>query len=407
MCFFISFWQSQTRTNEHDSATRKQVIEGDSTPDKFDFAMSNYLINQNGNTPEILLYGYIGQWKDTDSRRFISYLKEIESSNPKINVRINSGGGDVFEGISIYNALKNSPSEINVFIDGVAASMASVIALAGKRIFMSRYAQLMIHRVSGSANGDSEKLRETAALMDELQNSLLDIYASKTGKDVATIQNTWMQRGKDSWFNASEAVQEKLVDDVFDGVIKKAPSKANSPEEVWSFYNLQIQNSIDNMDIINQFASFYGLKDATAQDILAAMQTQSNENHNLKDENEKLKQQNTEFQNQLQETQKQKVKDLIDSAMKSNRITEEQRATYTSLAESNFEATKVALNAITPYKSITSQLQTTEDPATEYKTFKEYQQKAPQLLAEMKEKEPEKYKALYKKEFGKNPSLKN
>jgi len=98
---------------------------------------------------------------------------------------------------------------------------------------------------------------------------------------------------------------------------------------------------------------------------------------------------------------------MIDSAVKSNRITEDQRPTYTSLAEANFEATKVALNAITPYRSIASQLQTTDDLQEEYKTFKEYQQKAPQLLAEIKEKEPEKYKALYKKEFGKNPSLKN
>lgn len=371
--------------------------------------MNGYVINQSEIAAEILLYGFIGAWKDTDSKRFISDFKKLESSNNKINVRINSGGGDVFEGITIFNALKNSTSEINVFIDGVAASMASVIALAGKKIFISKYGQLMIHRVSGSANGDSEKLRETAALMDELQNSLLDIYATKTGKDTATIQNTWMQRGKDSWFNASDAVQEKLVDGIFDGSVKKAPTNANSAEEVWQFYNLQIQNSInqDQMEILNQFASFYGLKDATAQDILAAMQTQSNENRNLKDENEKLKNENSEFKNQLQESQKQKVKDLIDAAIKSNRITEEQRTTYTSLAEANFEATKVALNAITPYRSIASQLQTTEDPQEEYKTFREYQEKAPQLLSQMKEKEPEKYKALYKKQFGKNPSTKN
>lgn len=372
--------------------------------------MSNYIINQSGSTPEILLYGFIGAWKDTDSKRFISDFKKIESSNPKINVRINSGGGDVFEGITIYNTLKNSPSEIDVYIDGVAASMASVIALAGKRIFMSRYAQLMIHRVSGSANGDSEKLRETAALMDELQNSLLDIYSNKTGKDVATIQNTWMQRGKDSWFNATEAVNEKLVDEVFDGVIKKAPAKSNTAEEAWQFYNLQIQNSINQsqMEILSQFISFYKLNEnATPQDILASMQSQANENRDLKDENEKLKTQNTEFQNQLQESQKQKVKDLIDQAVKTNRITEEQRTTYTSLAEANFDATKVALNAITPYKSITSQLLTTSDDGVEYKTFREYQEKAPQLLAEIKEKEPEKYKVLYKKQFGKNPSSKN
>lgn len=369
-----------------------------------------YIINQNNNAAEILLYGYIGSWRDTDSKQFISDFKKLEASHEQINVRLNSGGGDVFEGITIYNTLKNSTATIHIYIDGLAASMASVIALAGSKIFMSRYAQLMIHRVSGSANGDADKLRETAALMDELEKSLLEIYASKTGKDTIAIQDAWMQRGKDSWFNAKEALQEKLVDEIFDGAVKKSPKKNQSAEALWQFYNLQIENSLNSgqMEILNQFISFYKLSEnATAQDVLAAMQTQSNENRNLKNENDKLKQQNTEFQNQLQESQKQKVTDLIDAAIKSNRITEEQRSTYTSLAEANYEATKVALNAITPYKSIASQLQTTEDPQEEYKTFREYQEKAPQVLAAMKEKEPEKYKALYKKQFGKNPSLKN
>src|SRR5438046_1973147 len=150
-----------------------------------------------------------------------------------------------------------------------------------------------------------------------------------------------MQSGKDSWFNAKEAVQEKLVDEIFDGVIKKSPKKNQNAQEVWQFYNLQIENSLNSnqMELLNQFISFYKLNEnATAQDVLAAMQTQANQNRDLKDENEKLKTQNTEFQNQLQESQKQKIKDLVDGAIKSNRITEEQRTTYTSLAEANYDA---------------------------------------------------------------------
>lgn len=366
----------------------------------------SYSINNSSEIPEILLYGYIGNWLDTDSKQFISDFKKLESAHNKINVRINSAGGNVFDGLTIYNTLKNSKAEIDIYIDGVAASMASVIALAGSKIFMSRYAQLMIHRVSGSANGDSDKLRETASLMDELQNSLIDIYASRTGIEKETIQNTWLQRGKDTWLNASEAVNQKLADGVFDGLIKKSPKKKENAKEVWQFYNLQIENSlnINDMQILNQFKSVFGLSEtATEQEVLAAFQNQQNKSRDLTEENEKLKKQNTEFQNQLQESQKQKVKDLVDGAIKSNRITEEQRSTYVSLAEANFDATKVALNAITPYRSIASQLQTTNDEAPEYKTFREYQEKAPGLLAEMKVNEPVKYQSLYKKEFGKLP----
>ena len=366
----------------------------------------NYIINQSTNSAEILLYGYIGNWQNNDSKSFISDFKKLEANHNQINVRINSGGGDVFEGITIYNTLKNSSSTIHIYIDGVAASMASIIALAGNKIFMSRYAQLMIHRVSGSANGDADKLRETATLMDDLEKSLLDIYASKTGKEVTVIQDTWMQRGKDSWFNASDALQQKLVDEIFDGVIKKSPKKKDNAEEVWKFYNLQIENSLNNndMQILNQFKSVFSLPEtATEQDVLAAFQNQLNKSQQLADENEMLKKQNTEFQNQLQETNKQKVKDLIDGAIKSNRITEEQRTTYTTLAEANYDATKIALNAITPYKSITSQLSATSEDEPEYKTFREYQEKAPELLAEMKTANPAKFAALYKKEFGKAP----
>ena len=366
---------------------------------------NSYIINQTNNSAEILLYGFIGNWKDTDSNRFISDLKKLETSHKKINVRINSGGGDVFDGITIYNALKNSKAEICTYIDGVAASMASVIALAGSKIYISRYAQLMIHRVSGSANGDADKLRETANLMDELSNSLLDIYSTKTGIEKETIQNTWMQRGKDSWFNATEAVQQKLVDGIFDGVVTKAAKQKDNPGEVWKFYNLQIENSLNknDMQILNQFISLFGLPEsATEQDVIAAYQNHANQSKDLKIENEKLKKENDAFQTQIQASQKQKVQDLIDNAIKSNRITEEQRATYVTLAESNFDATKVALNSISPYKSITSQIQTTSADAADYKTFREYQEKAPDLLAEMKEKEPAKYNSLFKKEYGKS-----
>jgi ATP-dependent Clp endopeptidase proteolytic subunit ClpP len=368
--------------------------------------IDSYIINQNENSAEILLYGFIGNWKDTDSNRFISDFKKLESTHNKINVRLNSAGGDVFEGITIYNTLKNSPAEIHIYIDGLAASMASVIALAGSKIFMSRYAQLMIHRVSGSANGDADKLRETASLMDELEKSLLSIYADKTGMNVEDIQNSWMQRGKDTWFTAADAVKQKLVDQIFDGVIKKSPKKKDNAKEVWQFYNLQIENSLNknDMQILNQFIALYGLPEtATEQDVLAAFQNQNNKNKMLQDENEKLQQQNTEFQNKLQESQKQKVKDLVENAIKATLITEDERATYVALAESNFDATKTVLSRKTPYRSITSQLQTTSEEAPEYKTFREYQEKAPSLLAEMKEKEPVRYQSLYKKEFGKLP----
>lgn len=369
--------------------------------------INQYIINQGDKIAEILLYGYIGSWSEIESKAFIQDLKKLETTNSIINVRINSGGGDVFQGISIYNALKNSPAEIHIYIDGLAASMASVIALAGDRIFMSRFAQLMIHKVSGNANGDSDKLRETANLMDELEASLLNIYSERTGKDIPTIQSSWMQRGKDSWFNAKDAIKENLIDEIVDGLTKKLPSRIKSTKDVWEFYHNQIENNYKpkNMETISQFISFYNLKeDASTQEILAAMQNQVNLNQSLKDELVEIQNENVAFKNQLQVINKQKIADLINNAIKANQITESQRSTYTTLAEANYDATKAAIEAITPYRSITSQLQFSETE-DEYKTFVEYQKKAPTLLAQMKSANPAKYSTLFEKQYGKKPNL--
>ena len=354
---------------------------------------------------EIFLYGSIGGTTSTASD-FISQFKQLESQHKQINVRINSTGGDVFDGISIYNTIKNSTSDVHVFVDGLAASMASVIALAGKKIYMSRFAQLMLHKVSGNVNGDSEKLRETASLMDDVEKSISEIYATRTGLSVDDINNKFLQRGKDTWLNAKQALQNKLVDEIFDGIVSK-PSISNDAVQIWNFYDSQIQTNLNsnNMELKNAIISQLGLQEsATETDIFNSLRDQSKVIADLKTENQTLTAQVTDFQNQLEVTQKQKVKDLIDDAVKSQKITEDQRATFTTLAEANYNATKVALNVIKPYKSIASQLQT-EAEVEEYKTFKEYQEKAPELLAEMKVNDPTKFSALFKKEFGKSPKL--
>ncbi|MBK8847294.1 MAG: Clp protease ClpP [Bacteroidetes bacterium] len=205
----------------------------------------NYIVNNTPKPAEILLYGYIGNDTNDFSKKFIAEFKKVEGSNSNINVRINSGGGDVFEGIAIYNTLKNSCATIHVYVDGMAASMASIIALGGSKIFINKYAQLMIHKVSGSSHGDADKLRETASLMDEMQHSLISIYAERTGLQAAEIESAWMQRGKDNWFNAEQALKYKLVDEIFDGAIKKAPSKIKNGSLPMQFNQIAfVKNSV-------------------------------------------------------------------------------------------------------------------------------------------------------------------
>jgi ATP-dependent protease ClpP protease subunit len=119
-------------------------------------------------------------------------------------VRINSPGGDVFDGFAIYNLLNQHEGKVTVYVDGLAASAASVIAMAGDEIVMADNALMMIHDPWTMSVGNAAEMRETASLLDKISGSILTTYLSKSNLEAADIT----QKMKDeSWFNAVEAVE--------------------------------------------------------------------------------------------------------------------------------------------------------------------------------------------------------
>lgn len=120
---------------------------------------------------EIQLYGYIGEWDDISSAEVVKELKEIKAKT--IVVRINSYGGSVFTAQAILSSLKRHPANVTVYIDGIAASAATIIAMAGDKIIIPANAMMMIHNPWTLAAGDSEELRSIAEMMDKVRNSIL------------------------------------------------------------------------------------------------------------------------------------------------------------------------------------------------------------------------------------------
>ena len=163
----------------------------------------------------ILLYGDVGDGQRVDSGRVVAELMALQSQYSKIDVRINSRGGDVFSGIAIYNALRTSKADITVYIDGVAASIAGIIALCGKPLYMSPYAKLMLHSVSGGAWGNASDLRSMAEQMEVLQGDLAAMIAGRCGMDKEEVLAKYFDE-KDHWLNANEALEMKLVDGIYD-----------------------------------------------------------------------------------------------------------------------------------------------------------------------------------------------
>lgn len=147
------------------------------------------------NEAEIYIYDEIGFWGIT-ARQFVSDLQALGDVS-RINLHINSPGGDVFEGIAIFNALKHHGAAITVHIDGIAASMASVIAMVGNPVIMPENTMMMIHKPWGFAGGDANDMRDYADLLDKMESVLIPAYADKTGKSTEEIagmleDETWM-----------------------------------------------------------------------------------------------------------------------------------------------------------------------------------------------------------------------
>ena len=162
---------------------------------------------------DILIFDEIGLWGIT-AKDFATALKEIPEDHA-ITVRINSPGGSVFDGYAIFNALKARAANVTTRIEGLAASMASVIALAGSKVTAAANSIVMIHNPWSGVSGDSEDLRKMADLLDKLTGQLVGIYSAKTGLPEADVRAAM---DAETWFTGAEAKEWGLVDEVTDEI---------------------------------------------------------------------------------------------------------------------------------------------------------------------------------------------
>lgn len=152
-------------------------------------------------------------WEDDQVVDEKTVREAIAESDIPLVIRLNSPGGDVFEGISIYNLLKNSEREITVEVTALAASAASVIAMGADKLVMCKGSSLMIHEASSWAFGNKSDIQKTLSALETVDKSLIDIYQSKTSLSEKEINDLLT---KESWFTAQEAVDKGFADEVKD-----------------------------------------------------------------------------------------------------------------------------------------------------------------------------------------------
>jgi len=166
------------------------------------------ITNKTPDVAEILIYDEISAW-GSDAKQFCKELSMITAKT--ITLKINSPGGSVFDGFAIYGALKEHKAKVNVRIHGLAASIASVIAMAGDTVTMAPNAFLMIHDPSSYAFGTAADLRKEAELLDKLRDSIAGVYAARSGKAVDEIKK---KMAEETWLDGADAKAFGLCDTV-------------------------------------------------------------------------------------------------------------------------------------------------------------------------------------------------
>lgn len=151
-----------------------------------------------------------GEW-GVSAKEFAATLDELPDDTAEIRLHINSPGGEVYEGVTILNTLRNHRARVVAVVDGLAASAASFIAAGADEVVMGRNSQLMIHDAWGLCLGNAADMRDVAARLDKISDNIASVYAAKAGGPVESWRAAMLA---ETWYSAEEAVEVGLADRV-------------------------------------------------------------------------------------------------------------------------------------------------------------------------------------------------
>lgn len=205
------------------------------------------IVNKSESTAEILLYGGIGEdyWDDASvsAKEFSDALKELPSTISQIDLRINSPGGSVFDGVAIFERLKAHKANVTAYIDGLSASIATVIMMAADKIILGEGSLVMIHKPMAGVFGNTQELERLANVLDKIENQMIGIYARKTG--LSRLEISKMLDSGDTWFTAEEAIEAGFGDEITGTEINMRLVASMTEKAKWI-------NSAPKVNVVNQ-----------------------------------------------------------------------------------------------------------------------------------------------------------
>ncbi len=188
---------------------------------------------------EISIYDEIGDY-GTSAKNFIEEVKNIGKKD--ITLRINSVGGSVFDGLAIYNTLRSHQGYVNIKIEGLAASISTVIAMAGDNIEMAENGFFMIHNPFGQSAGEAVDMRKTADLLDKIKNEIIEIYQRQTKLPYDVLSE---MMDKETWLSSQEAQELGFINDITE------PLKVAAKYNLSKFTNVNEKEVMDILTLSN------------------------------------------------------------------------------------------------------------------------------------------------------------
>lgn len=315
----------------------------------------------NEKTACLLLYGEIsdeGGDGKIASRDIVNELMYLDAGYENLNIRINSIGGDVYPGIAIFNAIRQCHSNVTIYIDGIAASIAGVIALCGRRVEMSRYARMMLHNVSGGCYGNKKDLADMIATIESLEDTIGEIIGDRCGKSKEEVKSAYFD-GTDHWLKADEALSLGLIDAIYD--VEAVPEESTTDDIYRIFTNRleleqrQPQNSDKmNLDEVRKIPRFANCADE------AAVMAMLGETAQKADKADALETENEELKKQLEEQAAERIETAVTDAVTDGRIGADQKDTYKNLLKADFKNGMAVLKGLKPKKLLKDKLENQE-----------------------------------------------
>lgn len=393
--------------------------------------MPNLKITAVNGKAEIFLYGYIGY--DVTAGDFMRELRHLEDTYPVITIRINSQGGEMFQGFPIYNAIKSSKATIETVVDGLAASMASAIMMGGKKVSIASNARVMIHGPEGGGFTSVENLQNIIDMMKTMRADLAKVYAARTGKTEQWVMDNWLTDGKDHWFTAQEAKDAGLVDEIYN-VEGDAPSASWELPRIAAFYNEKLplnhnsQNktepSMKKIIAVLTGSKLVSLPETATEELVAestqALVNQLSQKDQVIAQNTQTVAQKdaeiTRLTNELNEAKtaglKKNAEAMVSAAVTAGKIVAAQKDNFLKMAsasEEGYNTVKEVIDSMKPYQPVNPQLTTTSGngggaAAPVYASLKdEFEKRAEDgSLETLKAANLEHFKAVYKAGTGKD-----